>query len=139
MHARTRDDIAAMAAAWEPVPPLFQQLDASGLLGGRVRVDTRDVAGSSEGAAAGADGGANLQESDGVAQPPMPAEDPPRSGTDGDWDQAGRMPASEVGRGDEEDPVSPPAVTAGSRCVALRLGISLELGLGFGLGHRTLS
>ena len=32
VHGRSRADIEAMATAWEPVPPLLQQLDASALL-----------------------------------------------------------------------------------------------------------
>ena len=126
VHGRTLDDIAAMAAAWEPVPPLFQQLDASGLLFGRDNVDTGVSAGGSSAGAAGGvagEGGADRQESASVV-PPIPANGPPRPGTEGHG--AGSMAAAELWRDNEEDAVSPPAVKAASRCVALLLNAALS-------------
>ena len=126
MHGRTRDDIAAMAAGWEPVPPLFQQLDASGLLSGRVQDGKGASVGggpaeSATNAAQGPAGGDNHQDSAADA-PPVPADEPhpAANGING-----GRADAAGMGRDDEEDAVSPPAAKAGSRCLPLLLGPAL--------------
>ena len=118
VHGRSRADVEAMAAAWDPVPPLFQQLDASALLSVGDK-GAAQAGAAADGSAAPADAAAGSSSDDGGPPPPIPADDRPQppgaavpavrgaDATDGD---AG---------GDDEDAVSPPVAKAGNRCSSI--------------------
>ena len=115
VHGRTRGDIEAMAAAWEPVPPLFQQLDASALLSGGGNEAAPASSTAADALSAAVDGAGDLVNEDGTPPPMPPDEQPTRS--DVAHSVAGSTATVDGNpSGEDEDAVSPPAVKAGSRC-----------------------